>query len=113
MNIYGIPNCDTMKKAFDWLKKNKVSYTFHNYKEVGISKPKLEEWLKQVPLATLINTKSTTFKNLGAEAQQALTSKTKAIRLMMENTSVIKRPVLETGEKILTGFKEEEWEKLL
>lgn len=102
-----------MKKAFDWLNAHGMDYTFHNYKEEGISKSKLEEWLKQLPIASLINTKGTTFKNLGDEAQAALQSKSKAIKLMMENTSVIKRPVLETDNGVLLGFKAEVWETLL
>jgi len=102
-----------MKKAFDWLNKHKIAYTFHNYKEEGISKAKLESWIKEIPLSTLINTKGTTFKKLSPEEQASVSNKSKAIKLMIEHTSVIKRPVLETPKGILTGFKPEEWEKLL
>ena len=113
MKIYGIPNCDIIKKTTTWLTKNKIAYHFHNYKELGISKAKLEEWLEQVPLTTIFNTRSTTFKELGLDVEEILQSKPKAIKLMMEHNSIIKRPVAETAIGLLVGFKEDEWKKLL
>lgn len=113
MIIYGIKNCDTMKKAFDWLDDNGITYTFHNYKTEGISKTKLEEWLKHFATNELINTKGTTFRALTEEEKASITSKSKAIKLMMENTSLIKRPVLETGKGLLLGFKADTWAKEL
>lgn len=102
-----------MKKAFDWLDENGIRYTFHNYKTEGISKAKLEEWLKHFATNELINTKGTTFRALTEEQKASITSKSKAIKLMMENTSLIKRPVLETGKGLLLGFKADHWAKEL
>ncbi len=111
--IYGIKNCDTMQKAFKWLDNHKMIYVFHNYKEEGISKEKLEEWLNHFETSVLINTKGTTYRNLDEKAKTSITNKGKAIKLMMENTSLIKRPVLETAQGILLGFREEDWTRLL
>ena len=111
MIIYGIKNCDTMKKAFTWLEENGVAYTFHDYKMKGISKHKIEEWLKHVPLTTLINTKGTTYRNLSDAEKESINVKSKAIELMMVNTSMIKRPLVETGHELLVGFDPEHWDK--
>jgi arsenate reductase (glutaredoxin) len=107
MKIYGIPNCDTMKKAFDSLKENKVGYEFHDYKKEGISKEKLKEWSKQVGWETILNKRSTTWKELGEATQKKITNETAAIQLMQEYTSIIKRPVLETKQGLVVGFDKE------
>ena len=113
MIIYGIKNCDTMKKAFDWLDANGITYSFHNYKTEGISKAKVEEWLKHFATNELINTKGTTFRALSEEEKASITNKSKAVKLMMTNTSLIKRPVLETGKGYMLGFKADDWAKKL
>jgi len=113
MTIYGIKNCDTMQKAFSWLRENHISFTFHDYKEKGISKQKIESWLKHFAITELINTKGTTYKNLNEKEKQSISNKSKAIVLMMENTSMIKRPVFEIPGGLLLGFKVGEWEKKL
>lgn len=113
VTIYGIKNCDTMKKAFNWLDEHGIAYTFHNYKESGIGKDKLETWLARLPLEQVLNLKSTTYRELSETDQKSIGNKSKAIKLMIEHTSLIKRPVLEAGKKLLTGFKPEVWEQAL
>ena len=112
ITIYGIKNCDTMKKARAWLDKHKVDYAFHDYKAAGIARGKLEGWAKKVGWETLLNRAGTTFKKLPDKDKEGLTEK-KAIALMLEQPSMIKRPVLEvSGGKILVGFKPDEYAKL-
>lgn len=110
MIIYGIKNCDTMKKAFNWLEENGVAYTFHDYKAKGISSHKIEEWLKHKGVDELINTKGTTYKNLSDADKAAIKDQHKAIELMKANPSMIKRPLVETGKEILLGFNDETWD---
>jgi arsenate reductase (glutaredoxin) len=112
MTIYGIPNCDVMKKAMTWLNSNKLDYTFHDYKKDGISKAKLEAWCKQLGWELLLNKKSTTWRELPAAEQEKITTQAAAIKLMMTHTSIIKRPVLEYKNGILVGFKEGEYAAL-
>ncbi len=106
--VYGIPNCDTVKKALTWLKEHDIHFEFHNFKKEGISQEKLEAWLEKYPWETLVNKAGTTWKKLD-ESQKA-TDTVSAIQLMMEQTSVIKRPVLEKEEIISVGFKPELYE---
>ncbi len=113
MIVYGIKNCDTMQKAFKWLDANHITYTFHDYKKEGISKEKIEEWLKHFPITELINTKGITFKKLSDEEKLSITNKNKAIELMIQKTSMIKRPLVEMKDGFLLGFKIDEWEKKL
>lgn len=107
VQLYGIPNCDTVKKAISWLSANKIIYEFHDFKKEGISKEKLKHWLTIVPLELLMNKKSTAWKNFTAEQQQQAASKTGAVALMQLHTNFIKRPILEFAGTILCGFKEE------
>ena len=104
--IYGIKNCDTMKKARTWLDGHGVAYDFHDYKISGIDKAHLVRWSKAVGWETLLNRAGTTFRKLDDAAKQGLTE-SKAIALMLEQPSMIKRPVLEAGGKIIVGFKPE------
>ena len=108
--IFGIPNCDTMKKARTWLEAHKVAHTFHDYKKAGIEKAVLEGWAKKVGWEVLLNRAGTTFKKLPDADKDGLTEK-KAIALMLAQPSMIKRPVLEKGAKLLVGFKPEFYEK--
>lgn len=110
MIIYGIKNCDTMKKAFKWLEANGVAYTFHDYKERGIGEDKIKQWLKHHPLKVILNTRSTTFRELTEKQKASITDTSKAIKLMMAQTSMIKRPIVETGHEILVGFDPEVWD---
>ncbi len=107
IKIYGIPNCDTMKKAFDWLKENDLEFEFHNYKKEGISKDKLETWIKKEPWEKILNKTGSTFKKLNEEEKSAINKESSAIDFLLQNSSGIKRPVLEFNDKILVGFKPE------
>ena len=109
--IYGIKNCDTMKKARTWLDGHKVAHSFHDYKVSGIDKPTLEGWAKKVGWEILLNRAGTTFKKLTDADKENLTEK-KAIALMLAGPSKIKRPVLEAKGKLTVGFKPEEYKKL-
>ena len=109
--IYGIKNCDTMKKARTWLDEHKVGYTFHDYKAVGIDKPTLEGWAKKVGWEILLNRAGTTFKKLPDADKENVTEK-KAIALMLAQPSMIKRPVLEAKGKLTLGFQPETYNKL-
>lgn len=106
--IYGIKNCDTMKKAFAWLDVHGVRYDFHDYKAAGIDLPRLETWTKQVGWEALLNTRGTTWRKL-SPSQQANLDEAKALRLMSENPSLIKRPVLENGNALVVGFMPERY----
>ena len=108
VTIYGIKNCDTMKKARAWLDTAGVQYAFHDYKTAGIDKAHLERWSKAVGWETLLNRAGTTFRKLPDEDKEGL-SAAKAIKLMLAQPSMIKRPVLETGKTLLVGFKPEEY----
>jgi arsenate reductase (glutaredoxin) len=109
--IYGIKNCDTMKKARTWLDGHKVAYSFHDYKASGIDKPILEGWANKVGWEILLNRAGTTFRKLPDADKGDLTEK-KAIALMLAQPSMIKRPVLEAKGKLTVGFKPEEYKKL-
>ncbi len=109
ITLYGIKNCDTMKKARAFLDKRGVKYDFHDYKTKGIERGKLEGWAKKVGWETLLNRAGTTFRKLPGKDKEALTEK-KAIALMLAQPSMIKRPVLELGGgKIIVGFKPDEY----
>ena len=104
--VYGIPNCDTIKKTLDWFKKNKMPIIFHDYKNEGIKKDKLTVWCKQVGWQLLLNKKSTTWRMLPAEDQRKIINQAAAIQIMIEQTSIIKRPIIEYGSHLLVGFDE-------
>ena len=109
--IYGIKNCDTMKKARSWLELHKVAHQFHDYKAAGIDKLTLEGWAKKAGWEILLNRAGTTFKKLPDADKENITEK-KAIALMLAQPSMIKRPVLEAKGKLTIGFKPEEYKKL-
>jgi arsenate reductase len=113
ITVYGIKNCDTMKKARTWLEKHGVDYDFHDYKARGIEKDKLEAWAEKAGWEVLINRAGTTFKKLPDKDKEGLTE-AKAIKLMLGQPSMIKRPVLELPRgKLLVGFRPEEYEEAL
>ena len=110
VTIYGIKNCDTMKKARGWLDTRGVAYAFHDYKTAGIERAKLEGWAKKAGWEALLNKAGTMFRKLPDKDREGLTE-AKAIKLMLAQPSMIKRPVLElTGGKLLVGFKPEQYE---
>ena len=111
LTIYGIKNCDTMKKARAWLDQRGVAYDFHDYKTAGIERERLEGWAKKVGWETLLNKAGTTFRKLPDKDKEGLTEK-KAIALMLAQPSIIKRPVLALGGgKLLVGFKPEAYKE--
>ncbi len=112
VNIYGIKNCDTMKKARAWLDAHKVAYAFHDYKASGIERTTLESWAGRAGWEVLLNRAGTTFRALPDAKKEGLDAK-KAIALMLEQPSMIKRPVLCVGTKLLVGFKPETYEAVL
>jgi len=112
--VYAIPNCNTVKKALDWLQKNKIAYEFHDYKKKGITATVLTNWCKQVGWETLVNKKGATWRQLTPDIQASISTQKAAIALMMEKTSIIKRPLIEENGKILAlGFDETEYKKAL
>jgi arsenate reductase (glutaredoxin) len=110
VTIYGIKNCDTMKKARAWLDQHGVAYAFHDYKGAGIERSRLEDWAREVGWETLLNRAGTTFRALPDKDKDGLTEK-KAVALMLAQPSMIKRPVLDVGGRLLVGFKPEQYEK--
>ena len=106
--IYGIKNCDTMKKARAFLDAKGAAYAFHDYKTQGVEPAKLKSWAKQVGWEKLLNRAGTTFRKLPDADREGLTE-AKALSLMLAQPSMIKRPVLEIGDKLLVGFKPEEY----
>jgi len=109
--LYGIPNCDTMKKARSWLEKQRVDYEFHDYKKAGIERAKLAGWVKAVGWEVLLNRAGTTFRKLPDDVK-AKVDEARAIALMLEQPSMIKRPVLERGKTLLVGFNPEKYAAL-
>ncbi|WP_029355621.1 ArsC family reductase [Bosea sp. 117] len=109
ITIYGIKNCDTMKKARAWLDGRGIAYAFHDYKAEGIDKAHLKAWAKQVGWELLLNRAGTTFRAL-PEADKTSIDADKAIALMLAQPSMIKRPVLDLGNRILVGFKPDIYE---
>ncbi|MFG1306757.1 ArsC family reductase [Xanthobacter autotrophicus] len=106
--IYGIKACETMKKARSWLEAQGIDYAFHDYKTAGIERKTLEGWVKKVGWEKLLNRSGTTFRKL-PDADKEGIDEAKAIGLMLEKPSMIKRPVLETGRDLLVGFKPEDY----
>jgi len=114
MIVYGIKNCNTVKSAVEWLKKNKIEFEFHDYKKSGITPSKLNDWNKQIGWESLVNKRGTTWRQLDEATQKKVTNEKSAIALMLEKTSVIKRPLIEkNGKVVLLGFDEDEYKKKL
>jgi len=111
VNIYGIKSCSTMKKATDWLQANEITFEFHDYKKLGIEADTLKGWLAKAPWDQLINKRGTTWRKLSDEDKENIDDD-KAIKLMLENTSLIKRPLLAINETIHLGFKSEQYEQI-
>lgn len=109
VEMYGLAQCDTVKKARRWLDANGIDYAFHDYKKEGADPAKLEEWAEGVGWEALLNKRGTTFRKLSDEEKVDI-DRGKALRLLAEHTSMIKRPVVELGdETVLVGFSQDEW----
>lgn len=106
--LYGIPNCDTVKKARKWLDAQGVDYRFHDYKKAGADPAKLATWLDAAGVDTVLNRRGTTFRKL-SDSDKADIDAAKAARLLEDNPSMIKRPIVEHEGGLLVGFKEDEW----
>ncbi|MBC7388303.1 MAG: ArsC family reductase [Opitutaceae bacterium] len=111
IKIYGIKNCDTMKKAFNWLDSKGVKYSFHDYKKAGIDEETIRKWLTKLNLEQIINVKGTTWKQLSDEQKALVKNANTAIALMMEKPSLIKRPLADLEGEYVLGFIPEVWEK--
>jgi Spx/MgsR family transcriptional regulator len=111
VKIYGIRNCDTMKKAFAFLEAKKLAYDFHDYKKDGVPPGKLQEWARRVGWEKLANTRGPTWRNI-PDADKAGLNEARALALLEKHASAIKRPVLEAGAKLLVGFDPAQYEKL-
>lgn len=110
--MYGIKNCDTVAKARKWLDDHGRAYVFHDYKTAGIDRPRLESWVKELGWETVLNRAGTTFRKLDEADKQGLDAE-KAIALMLAQPSMIKRPVLDLGDRRLVGFKPDLYETAL
>ncbi len=108
--MYGIKNCDTIKKARKWLEAEGVDYQFHDYKKEGIQKDQLITWINQLGWEVLLNKRGTTWRKLPDDVKDNI-DEASAITVMLENTSIIKRPVLDTGNTLLVGFSADEYAK--
>ena len=114
MKLYGIPNCNTVKKARDWLESHHIAYEFHDFKKQGVSQQLLENWLMQFPHEKLINRAGLTWRGLDDDTKAGIVDNASAIAFMQTKTSVIKRPIVENDGKIVClGFDEATYKELL
>jgi len=111
ITIYGIKNCDTMKKAFNWLDEQHINYHFHNYKTDGLNAEQLQTLLDLLGWQTLLNTKGTTWRKLDEASRNCVVDETTAKAVMLENTSMIKRPILVNGQNAIAGFSAERYQQ--
>ena len=108
INVYGIANCDTVKKAKKWLEKQDINYNFHDFRKDGLTQKQVKGWIDELGLEQLINKRSTTWKALTKQQQDSL-DKNNAVTLIIENPTLIKRPLIENGQKKSVGFNEEKF----
>lgn len=111
MKVYGITNCNTVKKALDWLKANNVAYEFQDFKKLGVSTDKLNEWDKKAGYEKFMNKQGLTYKQLDPAVKATITTATAALNLLQQKTSMIKRPVIEDGDFLFFGFDEARYAK--
>jgi len=110
--VYGIANCDTIKKARNWLKDHQIEYQFHDYKKLGTDKNQLAGWLQELGWEKLINKRGTTWRKLDDETKSSMNNDA-AIEVMLDNPSIIKRPLLVINDKIILGFNENTYQQEL
>jgi arsenate reductase (glutaredoxin) len=113
MKVYGITNCNTVKKALDWLKANHVAYEFHDFKKLGITEQKLEEWDAKAGYEKFMNKQGLTWKQLDPQIKESIKTKADALKLLQQKTSMIKRPVVEDNGVLLFGFDENAFNGLI
>ena len=111
ITLYGIPNCDAIKKARNWLKNNEIDYEFHDYKKQGVPEKELIGWVKKLGWEIVLNKRGTTWRKLDDKTKNSVTEES-AIQIMLDNPSIIKRPVLEKNDLLLVGFKADEYSQL-
>lgn len=109
ITLYGIPNCDTVKKARAWLAQEGVDHAFHDFKKQGVPADRLDAWLREVGCETLVNRRGTSWRKLDPDLQAGVRDDASARSLMLEHASVIKRPVVEWGDKTTVGFDPGAW----
>lgn len=109
IHLYGIPNCDTVRKARKWLEARELEYAFHDFKKEGVSKENLEEWIAEKGLETVLNKRGTTYRKLSEEEKAEALDGHTAVALLVQHPSMIKRPVAVHSGGTLVGFKEDEW----
>ena len=112
IEVYGIPNCDTVKKALAWLEDHHLDFAFHNFKKEGLAPAKVKTWLKQVEWTQLINRSGMTWRKLDDESKAAITTAAAAVRLMCDQPSVVKRPVIEYGATLVLGFDSQRYSEI-
>jgi arsenate reductase len=106
MKVYGIPNCDTVKKALNWFKANNVMYEFHDFRKLGLTAEKLQEWSDKAGYEKFLNKQSATWRELDEHVKDSIKTGTDALHLMQQKTSMIKRPVIEDDNFLHFGFDE-------
>lgn len=111
ITLYGIKNCDTVKKARAWLEHNNVDYHFHDFRADGLDEPQVKKWIAEIGLETLVNKRSTTWKELNDSIKDNFNADT-AVAVIVENPTLIKRPLLDTGTQGYVGFKDTEYSKI-
>ena len=112
IDVYGIPNCDTVKKTRKWLDARGIDYAFHDYKKEGADPARLRRWIEVAGVDTVLNRRGTTFRKL-SDAEKADIDEAKAVTLLQQHPSMIKRPVVEHPAGLLVGFSQAEWEGAL
>jgi len=111
ITLYGIKNCDTVKKARDWLAKNNIDYRFHDFRIDGLDKTQVKNWITDIGLENLVNKRSTTWKELDESLKENFNEKN-AETVIVENPTLIKRPLLDTGKQKHVGFKDTDYSKI-
>jgi arsenate reductase (glutaredoxin) len=113
LTIYGIPNCDSVKKARAWFTEHGIEHVFHDFKKQGVTAETIDTWLKAVDWQVLVNRKGTTWRKLDAAIQARVVDDATARELMLEHTSIIKRPVVVKGTHVLVGVNPEAWARVI
>lgn len=111
LTLYGIKNCDTVKKARRWLEDHGVEYQFHDFRQDGLNKKQLSGWVEQLGWEVIVNKRSTTWRNL-SDKDKELTTNSQAVKLLLANPTLIKRPVVQSNKIFLVGFNENEFKKI-